>query len=164
MAQQTGVQNFEERSTEGGTWEWSETKRNGKERWRRVVIKIVILKRLSECFRVCCLLRQPDENEVDNPNEFLITTGKTDENGEWSQQQEKEQQQNEATAKSENVMLGLDLYRCSWDARWERAKVKHLGLYKGEEGSKERETERKQGKRDCERGKREKGRKTFLQM
>lgn len=79
MAQQTGVQDFCGEAKERLSSEWNETERKDDD----VVIKIFILKRLSECFRVCCLLpvRLPDENEVDNANEFLITTGKTDETG-----------------------------------------------------------------------------------
>lgn len=70
-----------------GTREWNETERQGKMTtcsYKNFYLKATV----RVCFRVCCCLlyllsvcrRLPDENEVDNPNEFLITTGKTDEN------------------------------------------------------------------------------------
>lgn len=78
---------FSEGGRIGGTREWNGTERQGKMTtcsYKNFYLKATV----RVCFRVCCCLlyllsvcrRLPDENEVDNPNEFLITTGKTDEN------------------------------------------------------------------------------------
>lgn len=111
------------------------TERNGTERWRRVVIKIFILKRLSECFRltaaVCCLAAWWKRSWQ---CEWVSYNNRKNRRN-WQQE---EQQQNEATAKSENVMLGSDLYRWRWDERRKELRLSTWVYIPSEEGRRER--------------------------
>lgn len=79
--------------------------------------------------------------------------------------QQEEQQQNEATAKSENVMLGSDLYRCRWDERRKELRLSTWVYIPSEEGRIKREEweEREEWRERREWGN-WKRRETFLQM